>query len=185
MTRALFAGEIRGVTILLEVCIFLLFTGCRPCRHLTESNTHTETSSSDTTINNRVIRIIDTVFVQVPAQSASSVGETDTNGLPSSHLETDFAVSDAFVDSVGKLHHSLENKPQTLPAAVDMTVHATDTTIKQTQTTTDDDIKYVEVEKELEWWQEMFIYIGIASCIIFAGWIGYLLFGSKLGKLFG
>lgn len=181
--------KIRIGRILLILCAALFaleFTACCPCRHLADKDTHTETSSNDTTVNVREIHIIDTVYVPVPAQSASSVGETDTNGLPSSHLETDFAVSDAFVDSTGKLHHSLENKPQNIPAVVDMTVHATDTTIKQTQTTNDTHTEYVEVEKELKWWQTMFIYIGIASCVFFLGWLVWRLFlRPKFGKLFG
>lgn len=179
--------QIRIGRIMLALCVLLfssVFTGCCPCRHIT--NTHTETISNDTTVKTREIHIIDTVFVEVPAQSASSVGETDTNGLPSSKLETDFAVSEAFVDSTGKLHHTLENKPQNIPAVVDMTVHATDTTIKQTQTTNDTHTEYVEVEKELKWWQTMFIYIGIASCVFFLGWVVWRLFlRPKFGKLFG
>jgi len=67
-----------------------------------------------------------------------------------------------------------------------MTVHATDTTIKQIQTTNDTHTEYVEVEKELKWWQTMFIYIGIASCVFFIGWLVWRLFlRPKFGKLFG
>ena len=157
---------VRRISLILCAALFALeFTACCPCRHLADKDTHTEISSNDTTVNVREIHIIDTIYVPVPGQSASSVGETDTNGLSSSHLETDFAVSDAFVDSTGKLHHTLENKPQNIPAVVDMTVYATDTTIKQTQTTTDDNTVYIGVEKPLGWWKKTFMWTGVIALL--------------------
>ena len=168
----------------LSALLFALCMGCCPCRHLAGTDTHTESNTTDTTVTPREIRIHDTIFVPIPAQSASSVGETDTNGLPCSHLETDFAVSDAFVDSVGKLHHTLENKPQNLPAVVDTTVHAYDTTITNTQTTSDTHTDYVEVEKPLEWWQTFLMWTGgvaLIVALVFLVWRLARLYFRKLG----
>ena len=55
----------------------------------------------------------DTVKIEIPAQE-KQVQVRDS----SSHLETDFATSDARVYSDGTLYHSLRNKARTVPVAV-------------------------------------------------------------------
>ena len=78
---------------------------------------------AQTVIQTRYVERIDTVEVEVevPAQSASNV-TTD----PASHLETDVAESDAWLDSLGRLHHTLANKPGKLPAQVPVKSHERD-----------------------------------------------------------
>lgn len=80
-----------------------------------------------------------TVYVSVPAQ----VAERETfAGM--SHLETDFATSDAWLNSDGSLGHRLENKPQSL---------ATDVYVPNTTTETSEasvSIREVPVEVLVE-----------------------------------
>lgn len=112
---------------------------------------------------------LDTVFVEieVPAQTASN-----TTYEGKSHLETDFAKSDAWINSDGSLGHSLENKEQTFkpPAVV---------ASKDTESSTEKEkikpvpVPYPEpypVEKELTWWQsfqmESYWYL-VSLCVIF------------------
>lgn len=64
-----------------------------------------------------LITKIDTLKVPVPVESHTNVA------ADSSHLETSLAVSDASVDTLGFLHHSLRNKKTSLPAAVPVTEH--------------------------------------------------------------
>ena len=52
----------------------------------------------------RVVERIDTVRIKIPGERVYVVRQD------SSHLETAVAVSDAMIDSVGMLHHSLTNK---------------------------------------------------------------------------
>lgn len=61
----------------------------------------------------------------------------------SSHLETDFAKSDARINPDGSLYHSLENKEQTIPQEVEVEIEYRDTTIYKEKTVP------VPVEKEL------------------------------------
>lgn len=99
---------------------------------------------SETIIQTRYVERIDTVEVEVevPAQSASNV-TTDT----ASHLETDVAESDAWLDSLGRLHHTLDNKPGKLPAQVPVKSHERDSIVWRDRT-----VPY-PVERELSRWE--------------------------------
>ena len=68
----------------------------------------------------------DTAYIEVPAQSAEVV-------IPDSvsHLETDFATSDARINPDGTLCHNLRNKPQERPAMVPMTVQRVDSIVER------------------------------------------------------
>jgi hypothetical protein len=48
--------------------------------------------------------VVDTVTIEIPGETLSVVTQD------SSHLETKYSVSDAKIDSLGRLHHSLTNK---------------------------------------------------------------------------
>ena len=66
----------------------------------------------------------------------------------SSHLETDFAESDARVNSDGTLFHSLKNKKQTLQKEIEVKVEYQDSIVY-----TEKEVP-VYVEKELTKWQK-------------------------------
>lgn len=68
----------------------------------------------------------DTAYIEVPAQSAEVV-------IPDSvsHLETDFATSDARINPDGTLYHNLKNKPQERPAVVPTTVERVDSIVER------------------------------------------------------
>ena len=101
-----------------------------------------------------VVRYIDSlrirdsvVLVSIPTESSSQiVFASDT-----SHLETSVARSDAWVDSKGKIHHTLNNKSdKKLPAIVPVYDRARMLDERQIITIT----KTVKVEKVLTWWQK-------------------------------
>lgn len=75
----------------------------------------------------RVIEIrMDTTYIEVPAQSAEVVIPDST-----SHLETDFATSDARINPDGTLYHNLKNKPQKRPAIVPTTYERNDSIVER------------------------------------------------------
>lgn len=116
----------------------ILSTGCtRKVYMPLEGETVTET---------RYIERVDTVTVSVavPAQSVANV-TTDT----ASHLETGVARSDAWLDSLGRLHHTLENKPVELPAQVPVKSHERDSIVYR-----DRPVPY-PVERELSRWERV------------------------------
>lgn len=86
-------------------------------------------SKIDSVIIEKVVERTDTVSIEIPGEKVYVVA------VDSSHLETAVAISDAKIDSTGKLHHSLVNK---------------DTNLKKEIVYKDKIIeKRVEVEKEV------------------------------------
>ena len=110
-------------------------------------------------IRERIVH--DTVTFSVP-EIVERVVTRDT----SSHLENDWATSDASV-SDGFLSHSLETKPHTVYVPVAVPVHDTVIVEKEAQETVIEN----EVEKPLPWWQKArlgafpWLLWGLAACL--------------------
>lgn len=122
----------------------VLAVSCGTPRKALETET---TDSVRVEVRTERIETIDTVFVEIPRQS-EKVAVKDT----SSHLENDFAVSDASIDALGYLHHSLKTKPRgRLPVPSKNTKERRDSIVYRN--------KYVYIEKpvyveaELNAWQ--------------------------------
>lgn len=102
------------------------------------------------------VRVRDSlVFVNIPTEHSSR--ETILVPSDTSHLETSVAESDAWVDTTGRLHHTLDNKSgEKLPVIVPVydRVRSTDRDFSHTLTITR------TVEKPLSWWQRCFITLG-------------------------
>lgn len=115
-----------------------LFTGCTRKVYVP--------LEGETVIETRYIERVDTVQVSVPvpAQSVENV-TADTV----SHLETDVARSDAWLDTLGRLHHTLENKPVELPAQVPVKSYERDSIVYR-----DHPVLY-SVERELSRWEQV------------------------------
>ena len=85
----------------------LMFTSCGTVKHQPTTNTQTTTIIKDSLI----VRT-DTLVIPVPVESHSSVA------YQHSRLETSVAWSEAEVDTLGLLHHQIENKPTALKKEV-------------------------------------------------------------------
>ena len=94
----------------------------------------------------REIKVTDTLFVEVPAQSAERTTADST-----SHLENDYAVSDARIMVNGSLYHSLETKPRTDTLTQELSVQAKDSIIYREKVIP----QIVTVEKGLSDWQKI------------------------------
>ena len=143
-------------TPLLFSLMLIVATGCGCYKHVPVVQTIIRDSVAvhvkDTTIFH-----IDTVKVQIPDERRSAIIASSD----SSHLETSVATSDAYIDSLGRLHHSLDNKagsalekeiqvPETFHSQETETIHEQE----ETETIT------IEVEKELTWWQKLWMTSG-------------------------
>ena len=113
-----------------------------------------------------IIRYVD-VEVPVPVENSYAV-------VPdSSHLETSVAVSEASVDSLGRLHHSLQNKPAKLTARTEVT----DRVLEKIETNKSEEKNTVTVlvEKELTSWQtfrlKAFWWMAGLIAVFVAAWI--------------
>ena len=81
------------------VLMMFLVVGCGICRKVQYVPVETKT---DSVYVEKLVK--DTVSVEIPGETVYVVAQD------SSHLETKWSVSDAKVDSTGRLHHSLTNK---------------------------------------------------------------------------
>ena len=79
--------------------VMFLVVGCGICRKVQYVPVET---SKDSIVVETLVR--DTVSIEIPGETVYVVAQD------SSHLETKWSVSDAKIDSVGRLHHSLINK---------------------------------------------------------------------------
>ena len=135
-----------AILICLAVAIVICWaTGCSPKMMPSHDD---NTNHKDSTYV-QVVTKDSLIYVPIPLEKDQVIvhlGDT-------SKLETSVATSEAFVGVDGFLHHSLENKSdERLPAIVPITSKTIYTGVTHTETHTI--TKYVEVEKELSWWQK-------------------------------
>lgn len=125
------------------IIVFLFLTSCGAGKHLP-----TRTELQDSTrveIREKTVYVRDTVILKIPAQTAEN-----TTRDTSSHLETDYAESDARIDPDGTLHHSLRNKPQKKPVPVDVPQTQKDSIVYRDRYISET----VEVPRDLTAWQK-------------------------------
>lgn len=151
--------------LIIVVFIASLLTSCGSSRHAAISiETH---DSTKVEVRTELIETIDTVYVELPKQS-EMVAVKDT----SSHLENDLAVSDASIDELGFLHHSLKTKPRgRLPVPSKKTKERRDSIVYR------DKYVYIEkpvyVEAELNAWQRFRLRGFWALLAAMACWIAW------------
>lgn len=121
----------------------LLLTSCGATRQTLNTDTR---DSTRVEVKTECVESIDTVYIEVPRQVEKTVTRDTV-----SHLENDYAVSDASIDTLGFLHHSLETKRQSLPVPVKSTSERRDSIIFRDKEVFVD--RPVYVEKSLTVWQ--------------------------------
>ena len=146
-----------AVTIFVFIAIvMLLFSSCRTGKVVVVE------AKDSVRVEERVreIKVTDTLFVEVPAQSAERTTADST-----SHLENDYAVSDARVNPDGSLSHSLETKPRTDTLTQELSVQAKDSIIYREKVVP----KIYPVEKALNWFVRMRIWLGNIMLVLISG----------------
>ena len=142
--------------VLSAVLISMLFivSGCCTQRRVVEQNTtviqQKDSSNTEVRVEKVIEYLTDTVYIKIPAQMAERTTQDST-----SHLENDYATSDARINQDGTLYHDLKTKPQEIASEFQKPVERNDSVRTEYKTKT----KYItlidkkEVEKELTWWQ--------------------------------
>lgn len=105
---------------LLAVCA--LAVGCCPCRNIESSTSRSDSVRVE--YRERVEYVPDTVFLEIPLQSAER-----TTADSVSHLENEYAVSDARITADGLLFHDLQTKAQAKPIATQREIVTRDSVI--------------------------------------------------------
>lgn len=129
-------------SIITIIAAFLLCS-CGAGKHLPAQTEHRDSVRVEVREVTRYIR--DTVFLTVPSQSVEN-----TTRDTSSHLETDYAESDARIYPDGTLHHTLRNKPQEKPVPVDVPTMQKDSIVYNDRYV----YETVEVTRDLTGWQK-------------------------------
>lgn len=105
------------------------------------------------------------VMVTLPVESASGIlPNTDT-----SHLETSVAESTAYIDSKGRLCHTLTNKDALIPIKITIPEKVHSEQWKKSMIYRQ--IETVEVEKELSRWQNFIQVLGYGVLIAGLAWL--------------
>ena len=142
-------------TALLTIAALLL-TACRTTRVVE----HTRAEVRDSIIERvRIDTLIDTLRVDIPLQAEQTV-VLDS----SSHLENDYAISDAAILPDGRLQHSLRTKPQAIETPVTIYVPSTDKETYHDGSSDNAKTIYVETNK-LRPWQTFIVGAGATSLV--------------------
>lgn len=125
-----------------------------------------------TTIREEVIYKDSILFIPLPMGNSTAIlPDTDT-----SRLETDLAISDAYV-SKGKLHHNLRNKNALLPVEIKFPKYVytkNDYLVRERKI-----IEQIEVEKQMSKWQRFIQALGYGLLLYLLIWAV-----KTLGKFF-
>lgn len=141
------------IRFILIIISLIGLTCCSPCKHLTTGEQQASADSVRIEYRERIILVPDTVIITIPAQTAE---RTTLDSI--SHLENDFAESDARIKSDGSLFHSLNSKPQEMEVPTHKEVAQRDSIVYRDRWLQKTITKTVTVEKELSWWQKTQIY---------------------------
>lgn len=142
--------------VLSAVLLSMLFivSGCCTQRRVVEQNTtviqQKDSSNTEVRVEKVIEYLTDTVYIKIPAQMAERTTQDST-----SHLENDYATSDARINQDGTLYHDLKTKPQEIASEFQKPIERNDSIRTEYKTKTEyiTLIDKKEVEKELTWWQ--------------------------------
>ena len=157
----------KTVSLMTFAVALLLFSSCRTGRQVVVVEARDSVRVEERV---REIKVTDTLFVAVPMQKESTTVRDST-----SHLENDYAVSDARIMIDGSLYHSLETKPRTDTLTQELSVQAKDSIIYREKVVP----KIYPVEKALNWFVRMRIWLGNIMLVLISGaviWLAARLF---------
>lgn len=139
----------KNLIITIAATIFLV--SCGSSKHLTIQERQRDSVRVE--YRQRTVFVPDTVFVEIPAQKAE---RTTKDG--SSHLENDYASSDARVNADGTLTHTLNSKPQAKPMHIKRPVEYRDSIVYKDRIINKKNTVNKYVEHKLSWWEQTQIY---------------------------
>lgn len=146
---------------LLIATIALLLIACRTSRPI-ETQAY-QRDSVRVEYRERTVFVPDTVFFEIPAQSSER-----TTADSSSHLENDYATSDARINPDGTLYHTLKSKPQAKPVPTQKPIEYRDNIIYRDRVNDNKRVITKYVPYKLSWWEQTQIY-GFWIFIAFLG----------------
>jgi len=133
------------IAIALSLALMLSFSACKT-KHVIEWR-----DSVRTEIKTEIVKVPDTVLVEIPADFQSIQTYDST-----SFLENKWCKTTATITS-GMLTHTLETKEQAMPVPTEKEIVYKDSIVYRDRVVTKTKTEYVE--KELSWYQESVLYL--------------------------
>ena len=139
--------------IILLMAVALLMVGCRTTKNISTQVQEYKRDSVRIEYRERTVLVPDTVYFEVPRQMAE---RTIADSV--SHLENDYASSDARLNSDGTLTHTLNSKPQLKPVPTERKIEYRDSIIYKDRWRDKKQTVTEYVERKLSWWEQTQIY---------------------------
>lgn len=136
-------------SVMLFVLTAMLMCGCRSTKSVASRD------SVRVEIRHHTIFVPDTIKVPLPPQKEYIVTPDS-----SSHLENDYAESDAAIKD-GMLHHSLRTKPHDIPVVIQKEIQNNDSIIYR-----DREVEIEKVVYKTYWWQKCLNYISAFAFVL-------------------
>lgn len=149
------------VALFLFIAIVLLFSSCRTGQRLVVVEARDSVRVEERV---REVKVTDTLFIEVPRQAAER-----TTADSSSHLENDYALSDARILADGSLFHSLETKPRTDTLTQELSVQAKDSIVYREKVVP----QPVPIEKPIGWFTQLRLWLGNVMLALIAGAVAW------------
>lgn len=141
--------------------LITLLASCRSTK-TTVSSTHTDTQTNvHTEVRRQTIYVPDTVYIEIPKQTAEQTIRDST-----SMLENSYALSMARINPDGSLYHTLETKPQSKPVGILKPVERKDSIVYVDKVVTKKEVQTIKVEKKLPWWQRALMFVGGVAILL-------------------
>lgn len=139
--------------IILLMAVALLMVGCRTSKNISTQEQEYKRDSVRIEYRERTVLVPDTVYFEIPRQTAE---RTIADSV--SHLENDYASSDARLNSDGTLTHTLNSKPQLKPVPTERKIEYRDSIIYKDRWRDKKQTVTEYVEHKLSWWEQTQIY---------------------------
>jgi hypothetical protein len=135
------------------MAVALLMVGCRTTKNISTQVQEYKRDSVRIEYRERTVLVPDTVYFEIPRQMAE---RTIADSV--SHLENDYASSDARLNSDGTLTHTLNSKPQLKPVPTERKIEYRDSIIYKDRWRDKKQTVTEYVERKLSWWEQTQIY---------------------------
>ena len=139
--------------IILLMAVALLMVGCRTTKNISTQVQEYKRDSVRIEYRERTVLVPDTVYFEIPRQMAE---RTIADSV--SHLENDYASSDARLNSDGTLTHTLNSKQQLKPVPTERKIEYRDSIIYKDRWRDKKQTVTEYVERKLSWWEQTQIY---------------------------
>ena len=137
------------IIILFPILSSLLFSSCGVCKKRCNCRPEEKVEKDSIKIIIETKLVKDTVYIDVPLQEKENIIKDSV-----SHLETDYAVSDARIEKDGYLFHSLKNKEGQKSFIISNIIEKRDTIRYREKR----EVIIKEVPRELSWFQKTQMY---------------------------